>query len=367
MTLAEIRRVIEELHREKQEQQQEQQRMQQQQQQQQQQRAIHISSGNGNWKDQSNHIAKQLNQFANQNPDFRAALAEPRLGKLVDADLEDSEDGFLVFLNFENPDTVRNRRRPAPSRNTAPPPVKARPRPTPKPTPRPTVTFEGDEEDMEEEEPEVEEEPTPPPSPPPQPQPPPKKKPDPPKKQQPEKKKERAPEYEDETEYSGTVEAYDDFDADADAEALRQAMKGLGTDENAIIDILPYRNNEQRQEILAQFKQMFGKDLKKELTGELSGNLRQVVLALLETPADYAASELRKAVKGAGTDETALIEILCTSSNEQIEDIKVAYQRTYNRSLERDVGDDTSGEEKMSYKCFWMASFLVIFPERQFL
>ena len=67
-----------------------------------------------------------------------------------------------------------------------------------------------------------------------------------------------------------------DFDADADAEALRKAMKGLGTDENAIIDILPYRSNEQRQEILAQYKQMFGKDLKKELHGELSGNLRQV-------------------------------------------------------------------------------------------
>ena len=56
---------------------------------------------------------------------------------------------------------------------------------------------------------------------------------------------------------------------------------------------------------------MFGKDLKKELNSELSGNLRQVVLALLETPPNYAAAELRKAVKGAGTDETAIIGMSC--------------------------------------------------------
>ena len=84
--------------------------------------------------------------------------------------------------------------------------------------------------------------------------------------------------------------------------------------------------------------------VKKELEGELSGKLRQTVLALLETPANYSAAELRKAMKGAGTDETALIEILCTSTNEQIEDIKAAYQKLFNRNLEEDVADDTSGK-----------------------
>ena len=78
MTLTEIRRVIEELHREKQEQQQEQRRMQQQQQNlrngytnNNNNNNSSVSPGNGNWKDQSNHIAKQLNVFATQNPDFR--------------------------------------------------------------------------------------------------------------------------------------------------------------------------------------------------------------------------------------------------------------------------------------------------------
>ena len=49
------------------------------------------------------------------------------------------------------------------------------------------------------------------------------------------------------------------FTPDADAKALRKAMKGLGTDEAAIIDILCARTSQQRQEILGAYKQMHGR------------------------------------------------------------------------------------------------------------
>ncbi|XP_038071685.1 double zinc ribbon and ankyrin repeat-containing protein 1-like [Patiria miniata] len=141
----------------------------------------------------------------------------------------------------------------------------------------------------------------------------------------------------------GSVVAASPFDAQSDSEKLRKAMKGLGTDEKAIIEVVTHRSSSQRQKISKQFKQMFGKDLMKEFKGELGGKLLDVVNGLMMTPEKFDAYQLHKAIKGLGTDEAVLIEILCTRSNASIDAIKSAYETAYNKNLEEDVADDTSG------------------------
>lgn len=56
----------------------------------------------------------------------------------------------------------------------------------------------------------------------------------------------------------GTVRDFPNFNIDQDCQVLHKAMKGLGTDEDAIIQVLAHRSNSQRLQLRAAFKQRYG-------------------------------------------------------------------------------------------------------------
>ncbi|XP_045076687.1 annexin A5-like [Coregonus clupeaformis] len=120
-------------------------------------------------------------------------------------------------------------------------------------------------------------------------------------------------------------------------------MKGLGTDEDSIMKLLTSRSNSQRQQIKAAYKTLHGKDLVGDLKGELGGKFETLVVALMTPPILYDVTSLRNAIKGAGTEEKVLIEILSSRTAQQIKDITAAYRQEYDADLEEDVTGDTSG------------------------
>ncbi|XP_026777397.2 annexin A1 [Pangasianodon hypophthalmus] len=145
------------------------------------------------------------------------------------------------------------------------------------------------------------------------------------------------------TPYYGTVQPDPNFNASRDAAALQKAIETKGVDENAITDILARRTNAQRQEIKAAFQQDTGKDLVNTLNSVLKSHYKHVVLALLMTPAQYDAHEVRQAMKGLGTKEKVLNEILGTRSNQEIRLLKTAFKDAYGEELEHDIQGDTQG------------------------
>jgi len=132
------------------------------------------------------------------------------------------------------------------------------------------------------------------------------------------------------------------FNPSNDAMIIRQCIskpKNMA----GLINIVAHRSNEQRQYISQEYFRQFKKSLFDDLKSELSGNFEDAVIALFYTPEDYDCYQLRKAMKGLGTNEDTLIEILATRSNERINRIKQRYNEMYNRNLVADVESDTSG------------------------
>ena len=74
------------------------------------------------------------------------------------------------------------------------------------------------------------------------------------------------------------------------------------------------------------YKTSQGRDLLKDFKDETSGYFRDTLEALLWSRDELDAHSYHKAIAGIGTDESALIELLTTRSNEQITAAKAMYQ-----------------------------------------
>ena len=79
---------------------------------------------------------------------------------------------------------------------------------------------------------------------------------------------------------------------------------------------------------------------------DTSGDVKRVLSAMAKDEAVADADAMKKAMKGLGTDDDALIDILADRSLAEIERMKVVFKRTNpeNGDLAKWVIDDTSGD-----------------------
>jgi len=148
--------------------------------------------------------------------------------------------------------------------------------------------------------------------------------------------------------------------ADYDAQCIHDAMAGMGTNEDILIEILCTRTAEEVGEIIKSYDRMFDKAIDKIIKDECSGNLNKLFQAILKCsrPPDGAVDE-DKAKKDAeilynagekkwGTDDDKFIDVLTTRSYSQIAAISHAYEKLSKKTLVAAIQDEMHGEFEKS-------------------
>jgi annexin A7/11 len=138
------------------------------------------------------------------------------------------------------------------------------------------------------------------------------------------------------------------IDVSKDVEAIRKAMKGFGTDEKALITTMAKKDPIQMNTIRTQFDQRLMRNMISDLEKETSGYFEKGLVQIARGPLTGDCYTLYNAMKGLGTKEAALDDVLVGRSNADINAIKAEYQRIFKKSLEGDLRSDLSaGTEQM--------------------
>ncbi|XP_078349458.1 annexin A13-like isoform X3 [Oculina patagonica] len=120
-----------------------------------------------------------------------------------------------------------------------------------------------------------------------------------------------------------------------EADRLHDAVQGLGTDEACIVRVLARFTNKERQRLLKAYRERYLEDLTTVLESELSGAAKEVVTALLYSPATYDVKSLNKAFED--QDYDTIVSIIISSRCDKLMDIKDEYFTEYEKTLEDDL------------------------------
>lgn len=126
-------------------------------------------------------------------------------------------------------------------------------------------------------------------------------------------------------------------------------MKGFGTDEKTLIQVLAPMGPLEIASVKDAFKRGHNRDLMKDVHSETSSYFREALEAIIRGPLEQDCFTLREGLGGMGTKEDLLDEVLLGRTNADINAIKQHYQHMYKRSLESDLKSDLSGKTERLY------------------
>ncbi|KAJ4467255.1 hypothetical protein J3R30DRAFT_3718159 [Lentinula aciculospora] len=164
------------------------------------------------------------------------------------------------------------------------------------------------------------------------------------------------------------------YDPTMDIDKIRQATKGIGTDEAALSAVLAHLGSLPMASLSAAFKARTGKSLTEVLNNESSAYFglvlhqaitsssqklslfREILHGLVLGPLWYDVELVQSAIKGAGTDELLMIEIIADLTPSDRQNLSIAYRMRYGRDLQTDIRGDLNAKTERLYTMLLSAS-----------
>lgn len=125
---------------------------------------------------------------------------------------------------------------------------------------------------------------------------------------------------------------------------VHNALVSNPINEKVLVKILSSTTNEDRQGIRTLYKKKYLRPIQNDLKDYLSYKLKDLCIAMFDTPYEYDARELHKALHSFINDDRAIVEILVSRSKSHLEIVNNAYNQFYQISLREDLKKETTDE-----------------------
>ena len=130
----------------------------------------------------------------------------------------------------------------------------------------------------------------------------------------------------------------------SDEELTKLETALTAKDENTITEITMTHSNAERVKLREDYKAKFNRELLDDFDKYTKSELKDTLVSIYKDPVEYDTDLLYKAMKGIGTDDDVLIEVISFRSFERLNQIKEKFKEKYGKELIPEIKSETSGE-----------------------
>jgi len=129
------------------------------------------------------------------------------------------------------------------------------------------------------------------------------------------------------------------------AHAVRDCMKGWGTDDEGLITCLVHLEDFKKEALIKEYKAEFGRDIFADIKSDTSGAYERALCSLVKPAPQVWAEALTGAMKGLGTADQLLINFMVLAKEDMMA-VRKEFHKINNKLLEDWIESETSGDYK---------------------